>query len=160
MIFYKTEEEIELLAESNMLVARTLGEVAKVVCPGISTLKLDKIAEEFIRDNGGKPGFLGYDGFPNTLCISVNDQVVHGIPSSYELRDGDIISCDCGVLLNGFYGDSAYTFPVGEVAPQVLRLLEVTKQALYKGIEVAVKVSAWVISGTPFNNMLSRMGIR
>ncbi|MFA8434403.1 MAG: type I methionyl aminopeptidase [Marinifilaceae bacterium] len=139
MIFYKTEEEIELLSESNMLVAKTLGEISRTICPGISTLKLDQIAEEFIRDHGGMPGFLGYDGFPNTLCISINDQVVHGIPSSYELRDGDIVSCDCGVLMNGYYGDSAYTFPVGDVDSETLKLLRVTKEALYKGIEVAVE---------------------
>jgi methionyl aminopeptidase len=139
MIFYKTEEEIALLAESNMLVAKTLGEISRNIRPGISTLKLDQLAEAFIRDHGAKPGFLGYDGFPNTLCISVNDQVVHGIPSSYELRDGDIISCDCGVLLNDYYGDSAYTFAVGDVAPETRRLLQVTREALYKGIEVAVE---------------------
>ncbi len=139
MIFYKTEEEIALLEQSNMLVARTLGEISKRICPGISTLMLDQIAEEYIRDNGGKPGFLGYDGFPNTLCMSVGKQVVHGIPSSYELKEGDILSCDCGVLLNGFYGDSAYTFSVGEVKPEIKSLLKVTKEALYKGITNAVE---------------------
>lgn len=139
MVFYKTEEEIELLSKSNMLVARTLGEISKVIRPGISTLMLDRIAEEYIRDHGAKPGFLGYDGFPNTLCISVNDQVVHGIPSSYELRSGDVVSCDCGVLWNDFYGDSAYTFAVGEVSAPVMDLLRVTKEALLKGIEVAVE---------------------
>ena len=139
MIFYKTEEEIALLEQSNMLVARTLGEISKRICPGISTLMLDQIAEEYIRDNGGKPGFLGYDGFPNTLCMSVGKQVVHGIPSSYELKEGDILSCDCGVLLNGFYGDSAYTFSVGEVNPEIKSLLKVTKEALYKGITNAVE---------------------
>lgn len=139
MIFYKTEEEIALLEQSNMLVARTLGEISKRICPGISTLMLDQIAEEYIRDNGGKPGFLGYDGFPNTLCMSVGKQVVHGIPSSYELKEGDILSCDCGVLLDGFYGDSAYTFSVGEVNPGIKSLLKVTKEALYKGITNAVE---------------------
>ena len=139
MIFYKTEEEIALLEQSNMLVARTLGEISKRICPGISTLMLDQIAEEYIRDNGGKPGFLGYDGFPNTLCMSVGKQVVHGIPSSYELKEGDILSCDCGVLLDGFYGDSAYTFSVGEVNPEIKSLLKVTKEALYKGITNAVE---------------------
>ena len=139
MIFYKTEEEIALLHESNMLVARTLGEISKRIRPGISTLMLDQIAEEYIRDNGGIPGFLGYDGFPNTLCMSVGNQVVHGIPSFYELREGDILSCDCGVLLNGFYGDSAYTFEVGEVKPEIKSLLKVTKEALYKGITNAVE---------------------
>jgi methionyl aminopeptidase len=139
MIFYKTEEEIALLEQSNMLVARTLGEISRKICPGISTLMLDQIAEEYIRDNGGKPGFLGYDGFPNTLCMSIGKQVVHGIPSSYELKEGDILSCDCGVLLNGFYGDSAYTFGVGEVKPEIKSLLKVTKEALYKGITNAVE---------------------
>tara|TARA_R110001583_G_scaffold15005_5_gene62199 strand:- start:31480 stop:32253 length:774 start_codon:yes stop_codon:yes gene_type:complete len=139
MIFYKTEEEIALLEQSNILVARTLGEISRRICPGISTLMLDQIAEEYIRDNGGEPGFLGYDGFPNTLCMSVGKQVVHGIPSSYELKEGDILSCDCGVLLNGFYGDSAYTFSVGEVNPEIKSLLKVTKEALYKGITNAVE---------------------
>jgi len=138
MIYYKTTDEIELLRESNMLVGRTHGEVAKWIAPGVSTLKLDKIAEEFIRDNGGEPGFLGYQGYPNTLCISLNDTVVHGIPSNYELRDGDIVSIDCGVLMNKYYGDSAYTFEVGEVKPEIKKLLQVTKESLYKGIEKAI----------------------
>jgi len=120
------------------LVARTHGELAKIIAPGVSTLKLDKLAEEFIRDNGGVPGFLGYQGYPNTLCISINDTVVHGIPSSYELRDGDIVSVDCGVLMNQYYGDSAYTFTVGEIATEVQKLLDITKESLYKGIEMAV----------------------
>lgn len=119
--------------------AKTLGQVSKVIAPGISTLELDEIAERYIRDHGGIPGFLGYDGFPNTLCVSVNNQVVHGIPSSYRLKEGDIVSCDCGVLLNGYYGDSAYTFSVGTVRPEIQRLLKVTKEALYKGIEQAVE---------------------
>jgi methionyl aminopeptidase len=139
MIFYKTREEIELLSMSNLLVAKTLGVISKEIASGVSTLKLDRIAEEYIRDNGGKPGFLDYDGFPNTLCVSVNSQVVHGIPSSYELKEGDIVSCDCGVLLNGFYGDSAYTFTIGSVTPKVQQLLKVTKEALYKGVEQAVE---------------------
>lgn len=138
MIYYKTADEIELLRESNMLVARTHGEMAKLIAPGVSTLKLDKVAEEFIRDNGGKPGFLGYQGYPNTLCISINDTVVHGIPSSYELKDGDIVSVDCGVLMNNYYGDSAYTYTVGDVKPEVLKLLQITKESLYLGIEKAV----------------------
>jgi methionyl aminopeptidase len=138
MIYYKTTDEIELLRESNMLVGRTHGEVAKWIAPGVSTLKLDKIAEEFIRDNGGEPGFLGYQGYPNTLCISLNDTVVHGIPSNYELKDGDIVSIDCGVLMNKYYGDSAYTFEVGEVKPEIKKLLQITKESLYKGIEKAV----------------------
>lgn len=139
MIYLKTSEEIELLRESNMLVGRTLGEMAKAIKPGVTTLELDKIAEEFIRDNGGKPGFLGYGGFPNTLCISINEQVVHGIPSSYVLKNGDIVSVDCGVYMNKYYGDSAYTFAVGEIAPEVRGLLNITKESLYKGIEAAIE---------------------
>lgn len=139
MIFLKTEEEIELLRESNLLVGMTLGEVAKYIRPGISTLELDNIAEEFIRAHGAVPGFLGYGGFPNTLCISVNDEVVHGIPSADRiLEEGDVVSIDCGTLKNGFYGDSAYTFEVGEVAEDVRKLLRTTKESLYKGIEKAV----------------------
>lgn len=139
MIYYKTADEIELLRKSNMLVARTHGEMAKLIEPGVSTLKLDKIAEEFIRDNGGEPAFLGYQGYPNTLCISVNSTVVHGIPSNYELRDGDIVSVDCGVFMNQYYGDSAYTYTVGNVKPEILRLLQITKESLYRGIEKAVE---------------------
>ena len=139
MIYLKTDEEIELLRESNLLVGMTLGELAKWIAPGITTLKLDKIAEEFIRDHGAVPGFLVYGGFPNTLCVSVNEQIVHGIPSNYELKDGDIVSIDCGTLKNGFNGDSAYTFCVGEVAYDVRRLLKTTKESLYLGIEQAVE---------------------
>ena len=139
MIYLKTDEEIELLRESNLLVGMTLGELAKWIAPGITTLKLDKIAEEFIRDHGAVPSFLGYGGFPNTLCVSVNEQIVHGIPSTYELKDGDIVSIDCGTLKNGFNGDSAYTFCVGEVAYDVRRLLKTTKESLYLGIEQAVE---------------------
>ncbi len=138
MIFYKSKKEIELLRESNLLVGKTLGEVAKFLKPGIKTIKVDKIAEEFIRDNNAIPGFLGYSGFPNTLCISVNDSVVHGIPSNYELKEGDIVSVDCGVFKNEYYGDSAFTFQIGEVDEKIKRLLTVTKLALYKGIEKAV----------------------
>lgn len=133
----KSEEEIELLRKSSLLVGRTLAEVAKLIEPGVETLKLDKVAESFIRDNGGEPGFLNYNGFPNTLCISINEVVVHGIPSKQQLRNGDIISVDCGVKMNGFYGDSAYTFAVGEVAKEKLDLMERTKMSLYAGIEQA-----------------------
>lgn len=138
MIYLKTDEEIELLREANLLVGMTLGEVAKWIKPGISTLRLDAIAEEFIRDHGAIPGFKGYGGFPYTICASVNDKVVHGFPSEYELREGDIISVDCGAVKNGFNGDSTYTFCVGEVAPEVLALLKTTKESLYIGIEHAV----------------------
>ncbi|WP_016779043.1 type I methionyl aminopeptidase [Anaerophaga thermohalophila] len=139
MIYLKTKEEIELLRESNMLVAKTHGEIARMIEPGVTTLKLDKVAEEFIRDHGGVPAFLNYQGFPNSLCTSVNDQVVHGIPNDTPLKDGDIVSVDCGVLLNGFYGDSAYTFCVGNVDEEIRTLLDVTKTSLYKGIEQAVE---------------------
>lgn len=135
----KSDEEIELLRESNLLVARTLAEVAKAIKPGVSTLALDKIAETFIRDHKGEPAFLNYNGFPNSLCTSVNEQVVHGIPNNIPLKEGDIVSVDCGALLNGFYGDSAYTFEIGEVKPEVKALLEATKASLYKGIEKAVE---------------------
>ena len=119
MIYLKTDEEIELMRVSNLLVGRTLGELSKWIAPGITTLKLDKIAEEFIRDNGGVPGFLGYGGFPGTICVSVNETVVHGIPSNQTLREGDIVSIDCGAVVDGYNGDSSYTFPVGEVEPRV-----------------------------------------
>ena len=139
MIYLKTDEEIELMRESNLLVARTLAEVAKYIRPGVSTLELDRVAETFIRDHKGVPGFLGYHGFPNTLCTSVNEQVVHGIPNKKPLKDGDIVSVDCGALLNGYYGDSAYTFCVGDVKPETKALLNATKESLYLGIENAVE---------------------
>ena len=138
MIHIKTKEEVELLRENNLLVSATLAEVGRHIKPGVTTLELDRIAEEFIRSHGAVPGFLGYGGFPNTLCVSVNENVVHGIPSNYALREGDIVSVDCGTILKGFYGDSAYTFCVGEVVPEVKQLLDVTKEALYKGVEQAV----------------------
>ncbi len=138
MIYLKTDEEVELIRESNLLVAKTLAEVGKNVKPGITTLQLDRIAEEFIRSNGGIPSFLGYAGFPNSICTSVNEQVVHGIPSNKPLKEGDIVSVDCGALKNGFHGDSCYTFCVGNVSIDVKKLLKTTKNALYKGIEVAV----------------------
>jgi methionyl aminopeptidase len=137
MIHYKTTEEIELLRESNLLVSKALAEVARRIAPGVTTLVLDRIAEEFIRDNKAVPGFLGYKGYPKTLCTSVNQQVVHGIPSEYVLKEGDIVSVDCGVLYQGFYGDSAYTFAVGNVPDRVKLLLKTTKESLYKGIEHA-----------------------
>lgn len=139
MIFYKTEEEIEKIRESSLLVALTLGEVAKRIRPGVTSLELDKIAEEFIRDNGGIPAFKGHNGFPNTLCVSPNAQVVHGIPSKKPYESGEIVSVDCGVLKNGYYGDSAYTFAIGEVKPEVQKLLDVTKESLYRGISVAIE---------------------
>ncbi|MFC2119250.1 type I methionyl aminopeptidase [Bacteroidota bacterium] len=138
MVILKTEEEIELLRKSNLLVSKTLAEIAPMMKPGVSTLEIDQRAEEFIRDNGGVPGFKGYNGFPNSLCISVNENVVHGIPSSYVLKKGDIVSVDCGVYLNKFHGDSAFTFAIDEIDAKVSELLKVTKEALYKGIEQAV----------------------
>jgi methionyl aminopeptidase len=139
MILIKTEEEIERLRESNILVSRTLAEMAKLIKPGITTLSLDRVAEEFIRDHNGIPGFKGYNGFPNTLCTSVNEQVVHGIPSSYQLKEGDVLSIDCGVILNDYYGDTAFTFPVGDLDDDVARLLRYTREALEKGVENAVE---------------------
>lgn len=138
MIYLKTDEEIELMRLANQLVAKTLGELAKIIQPGVSTLQLDRIAEEFIRDNGAVPAFLGYGGFPNSICASINENVVHGIPSSScILEDGDIISIDCGTVLNSFVGDSAYTFCVGNVDPSVRNMLKTTKESLYLGIDSA-----------------------
>lgn len=137
MIFLKTSEEIELVKAASDLCSRTLAEVAKWIEPGVTTLKLDTVAREFICDNGGSPACLGYGGFPGTLCIEVNETVVHGFPSSYTLKEGDIVGTDCVVELNGYNGDSCYTFPVGEVSEEVMRLLDVTKESLYKGIAAA-----------------------
>lgn len=134
MIKIKTREEIELMRESALVVSKTLGMLAKEVKPGVTTLYLDKLAEDFIRAEGAIPGFLGLYDFPNTLCMSPNAQVVHGIPNDKPLIEGDIISIDCGALKNGFYGDHAYTFEVGEVAPETKKLLDITKQSLYEGI--------------------------
>ena len=135
MIQIKTLEEIEIMRESALVVSKTLGILAKEVKPGVTTLQLDKMAEEYIRSEGAIPGFLGLYDFPNTLCMSPNAQVVHGFPTDVPLVEGDIISIDCGALKNGFYGDHAYTFEVGEVAPETKKLLEVTKQSLYEGIK-------------------------
>lgn len=139
MIFLKTDEEVELMRESNILLGKTYAEVAKAIRPGVSTAQLDKIAYEFIMDNGGVPACLGYEGYPATLCTSVNEQVVHGIPSEKQiLQDGDIVSVDSVVSLKGYCSDSAYTFPVGDVAPETLQLMRTTKEALYLGIGQAV----------------------
>ena len=134
----KTDEEVELIRLSSLLVGRTLAQVAARVEPGATTLALDAVAEEFIRDHGAEPGFKGYGGFPNSLCTSVNEAVVHGIPNDTPLEEGDIVSVDCGVLMNGFYGDSAYTFAVGQVSEKVQRLLDTTKVCLDLAIEQAV----------------------
>jgi methionyl aminopeptidase len=138
MIYYKTNEEIELIRESSLLVSKTLAEVAGHIRPGVSTMELDRVAEEFIRDNNALPAFKGYNGFPATLCISVNEQVVHGIPGKVVLKEGDIVSVDCGVKKNGFYGDSAYTFPVGKISENTSRLLKVTKECLEKAAEKVI----------------------
>ena len=145
MIFLKTEDEIELLRKSNLLVGKTLAEIAKVIKPGVTTKELDRVAEEFIRDNGAVPTFKGFpnqygDSFPASICTSVNDQVVHGIPGDdVVLKEGDVVSVDCGTYMNGFCGDSAYTFCVGEVDPKVKALLKATKESLYLGIQHAIE---------------------
>ena len=138
MLYLKTDEEVGLLKESNMLVSRTLAEIARYIKPGVTTLYLDGIAETFIRDHHAIPAFKGYGGFPNTLCTSVNDEVVHGIPSDYRLKEGDIISVDCGVILNGWVGDSAFTFAVGEIKEEVKRLMDFTRASLEEGVKAAV----------------------
>jgi methionyl aminopeptidase len=134
MIIAKTKEEIEIMRESALVVSRTLGMLAAEVKPGVTTLFLDKLAEEYIRSQNAIPGFLGLYDFPNTLCMSPNSQVVHGIPDKKPLQEGDIISIDCGAIKNGFYGDHAYTFAVGEIDPETQKLLEITKESLYVGI--------------------------
>ncbi len=134
MIIPKNREQIELMRESALLVSKTLGLIASEIGPGVTTLHLDKLAETFIRDHGGVPGFLGLYGFPNSLCVSPNAQVVHGIPNRIPLQSGDVISIDCGVLKNGYYGDHAYSFEIGEVAEDVKKLLRITKESLYVGI--------------------------
>jgi methionyl aminopeptidase len=131
----KTKEQIEFIKKSSLLVGKTLAEVAKILRPGVKTIELDTLAEQFIRDNNATPGFKGYGGFPGTLCISINDEVVHGIPSNREVKDGDLVSIDCGTLLNGYYGDYAYSFAVGDTSESILNLLRVTKESLYLGAE-------------------------
>lgn len=137
MIHIRTREEIEIIRKNALMVTATLTEVAKFLKPGITTLSIDTMAEAFIRDNGGVPSFKGYGGFPYSLCISVNEQVVHGFPSSYELKDGDIVSVDCGFYRDGYHGDHAYTFAIGDVKPDVLTLIRVTKESLFRGIAQA-----------------------
>ncbi len=138
MIYLKTDQEIELIRQSGDVLGRAHAEVARWIKPGVSTARLDRVAEEFIRDHGGHPSFKGFNGFPGSLCVSVNEVVVHGIPGPYELKEGDIISVDCGVKLNGFHSDSAYTYPVGEVANEVRQLLARTKKSLFLAVEQAV----------------------
>ncbi len=139
MIFLKTKDEIELIRESCLTVSRTLAHVARFLQPGVTTKELDRIAEEFIQNCGGKPAFKGYQGFPATLCISVNDTVVHGIPGDYRIKDGDLVSVDCGVELNGFFGDSCYTFLVGNATAGKQKLCTVTRRCLELGIEQALE---------------------
>ena len=139
MVEPKTEEEIALLRENAILVSKTLAEVGKAVAPGVTTKELNRVAETFIRDNGAVPSFLGFEGFPAAICTSVNDVVVHGFPSDYVLKEGDIVTADIGTLYKGYNGDSAYTFPVGEINANTRKLLDVTKASLYKGIEAAVE---------------------
>lgn len=134
----KTDEEVELMKLSNKLVTDVLAEMAKLIQPGVTTKMLDRVAEEFIRSHNGIPGFLGYNGYPSTLCTSVNSEVVHGLPSSIELKEGDIVSVDCGAVLNGYYGDCAYTFAVGQISEEVQRLLNVTKECLFIGAAKAI----------------------
>ena len=138
MIYLKTEEEINLIKVSAQVLGKAHAEVAQWVKPGVATKKLDTIAEQYIRDNGGIPSFKGFNNFPASLCISVNEVVVHGFPSNYILKDGDIVSIDCGVKLNGFHSDSAYTYPIGEVSKEVMDLLTATKRSLYRGIDQAI----------------------
>jgi methionyl aminopeptidase len=140
MILIKTADEIELMRKSNQLVSKILAELAKHIKPGVSTERLNQIAEAFIRDHGAVPGFLGYQGYPKTLCTSVNSEVVHGIPSEKViLKEGDLISVDCGVVMNGFYGDTAFSFEVGEVSKEIRNLLTATRECLLKGVEKAVE---------------------
>ena len=139
MIFIKSDTEIELIKISGQVLGKAHGEVAKWIRPGVTTKKLDTVAEEYIRDNGGVPSFKGYNKFPASLCISLNETVVHGFPSQYELRDGDVISIDCGVKLGGFHSDSAYTYPVGEVKPEVMQLLRRTKQSLFLALDTVIE---------------------
>ena len=158
MIHYKSEDEIDLIRESSLLVAKTHAEISALVKPGVTTLYLDAIAEEYIRDNNAVPAFKGYSGFPNSLCTSVNDQVVHGIPNNNPLKDGDIVSIDCGVLKNGYYGDSAYTYTVGNVNKDISDLLKRTKLSLYKGIEAAVSGNRLGDIGFAIQNYLKEFG--
>lgn len=137
-IYYKSLEEIELIRESSLLVSKTLAEVAKVIQPGVTTKKLDQLAETFIKDHGAIPAFLNYNGFPYSLCISPNEQVVHGFPSDYVIQEGDLISVDCGVIKNNYFGDSAYTFSIGEVSAEKQKLVEVTQECLRLAVEKAV----------------------
>ncbi len=158
MIYYKTDEEIEKIRKSSLLVGKTIAEVAKFIKPGVKTIDLDKLAEQFILDHHAKPAFKGYNGFPYTLCISINEQVVHGFPGEREIKNGDIVSIDCGVLKDGYFGDSAYTFIVGDVKPEIKLLVEATKESLYKGIENAVVGKRLGDIGYEIQNHVEKLG--
>ncbi|KUG06491.1 type I methionyl aminopeptidase [Solirubrum puertoriconensis] len=158
MILYKTEEEIDMIRASANVLARAHGEVAGMIREGITTRELDRRAEEFIRDHGAQPSFKGYNGFPFSLCISPNSVVVHGFPGDHVLKSGDVISVDCGVKLNGYHSDSAYTYPVGEVKPEVTALLEATRQSLYEGIEQAVAGNRMGDVGYAIQNYVEKRG--
>lgn len=155
---YKTEDEIELIRQSSLLVGKTLAEIAKIIRPGITTRELSKLADEFITDHGGYPGFKGYNGFPDAICASVNSAVVHGIPTDIPLNEGDIVSVDIGVVKDGYWGDSAYTFGVGEIAPEIRQLLDVTKQSLMIAIEEAVAGKRLGDIGYPVQNYAESFG--
>ncbi|KIO78424.1 methionine aminopeptidase [Pedobacter lusitanus] len=137
-VYYKSPEEVELIRESSLLVSKTLAEVAKIIAPGVTTMQLNKLAETYIQDNGAIPAFLNYNGFPYSLCISPNEQVVHGFPGDYVIQEGDLISVDCGVIKNNFFGDSAYTFSIGEISPERQKLVDVTQECLKRAIDKAV----------------------
>lgn len=157
MVYYKTDEEIELIRQSCLLVCKTLAEVATLLQPGVESKKIDRIAEEFIRDHKAVPAFKGYRGFPAALCVSLNDIVVHGIPSAEQVfKNGDIVSIDCGVHWNGYFGDAAYTFAIGDVAEPVMKLLRVTHAALYKGIQQAVAGNRLGDIGFAIQNFVER----
>lgn len=157
-IIYKSDEQIELIRESSLLVGKTHAEVAKWIAPGVGTAKLDQIAEAFIRDHDAIPGFKGYNGFPATLCVSINEEVVHGIPGKRVIKDGDVVSVDCGVIMNGYYGDSAFTYAVGEVHPRVAELLEVTRESLNQGIAAAIDGNRLGDIGYAIQNYVERFG--
>ncbi|MDP2423437.1 MAG: type I methionyl aminopeptidase [Bacteroidales bacterium] len=158
MIYLKSDEEIALIRNSSLLVGKTLAEVARNIRPGVTTQFLDQVAETFIRDHKAIPGFKGYKGFPATLCISINEQVVHGIPGSREMKEGDLVSIDCGVLNDGYYGDSAYSFAVGEVSNEVKQLMNATKESLYLGIEQAVHGKRTGDIGNAIQTYVERLG--
>ena len=158
MIRLKTEEEVAIMRENALMVSKTLAEVGKIVEPGVTTRELDAVAEKYIRSLGAEPGFLGYEGYPATLCTSVNEVVVHGFPSDRKLKEGDIVSVDCGTKYRGFYGDSAYTFPVGKVSAETQALLDATKASLYKGIEKAVAGGRIGDIGEAVQSYVERLG--